>query len=98
MRMDQTQSLETGGRSPEKIKAGDKDAFEIAQDDHDDLSLAIDHQANLAVEFAGLQGYLPRQIVVYDIFRGNGPAVQPFQGFDGLGAQPRCIAEYLIDG
>jgi hypothetical protein len=52
----------------------------------------------LAVERAGKKRDFPRQFIAENAFRGNGPAVEPFEGFDGLGAQSRRIAEYLVDG
>lgn len=96
--MDQTQTFEAGGCRAEGIKAGNKDALVIAQNNHRDFALAADQQPDLPVEFSRKKRYFPGQIVVDDIFRRDGAAIETFQGFDLLGAKSGCIAEYLVDG
>ncbi|MDD4356852.1 MAG: hypothetical protein PHN98_06335 [Smithellaceae bacterium] len=70
----------------------------VSENDHADLSLAVDQQTDLAVEGAGEKGYLPGKVIAENAFRRDTAAIKTFQRFDLLGAQPRCIAEYLIDG
>jgi hypothetical protein len=70
----------------------------VSENDHADLTLSVDQQADLTVESAGKKGYFPGQVIAENGFRRDAAAIKTFQRLDLLGAQPRCIAEYLIDG
>jgi hypothetical protein len=70
----------------------------VSENDHADLALAVDQQTDLTIESAGKKRYLPGKVIAENAFRRDAAAIKTFQRFDLLGAQPRCIAEYLIDG
>lgn len=98
MGVNQTQALEACGGCAENVQAGNKYAFVVSENDHADFALAVDQQTDLSIEIAGKKGYLPRQVIAENSFRRDAAVIKTFQRLDLLGAQPRCIAEYLIDG
>ncbi|HQG80746.1 MAG TPA: hypothetical protein PLC37_06980 [Smithellaceae bacterium] len=79
MGVNQAQALETRGCCTEKIQAGNENAPGVADNDHDDGATAIDEQADLAMEAAGEQGELPRQLICAYSFRRGTPTVEFLQ-------------------
>lgn len=98
MCVNQAQALEPCGGCTKNIEIGNKYALVVSENDHADFTFAVDQQTDLAVESTGKKGQFPGQFIAENIFRRDGAAIKTFQRFDLLGAQPRCIAEYLIDG
>jgi len=50
MGVDETETLETDGRRPESLQAGDDDPLVIADDDEDNFPPPADEEAELAVD------------------------------------------------
>jgi hypothetical protein len=98
MGVNQTQTLESCGGCTENVEAWNKYAFVVSENDHADLAFTVNQQTDLPVESAGKKGYLTGQVIAENAFRRDAAAIKTFQRFDLLGAQPRCIAEYLING
>ena len=59
MSMNQPQAFKSRGCRAESVEVGNKNTFVVPEDDHADLTLAVDKQAELPVESAGKKGYFP---------------------------------------
>ena len=98
MCVNQAQAFEPCRGCAEDVKAGNKYALVVSENDHADFTFAVDQQTDLAVESTGKKGQFPGQFIAENAFRRDATAIKTFQRFDLLGTQPWCIAEYLIDG
>ena len=79
MSMNQPQAFKSCGCRAESVKVWNKNTFVVPEDDHADLTLAVDQQADLPVECAGKKGYFPGQVVADYVFWRYAPPVETFQ-------------------
>jgi hypothetical protein len=78
MGMNKPQAFKPGGGRAVSVEIGNHDAFMVPEDDHADLTLAVDEEPDLPVEFASQKRNLACQIVADYIFRRDAPAVETF--------------------